>query len=107
MGFHPNLPRCYDAFPAEQYQDRHLRQRRQRDRLGYDDQGNLANKNGTDYTFDYGNRLHQVENKESYRYDGQGRRVLATSPTLGEIRSLYGQDGVRCATSATTAASRS
>ncbi|MFD0326713.1 hypothetical protein [Lysobacter gummosus] len=32
--------------------------------------------------------------KETYRYDGHGRRVLATSPTLGNIISMYGRDGV-------------
>jgi RHS repeat-associated protein len=45
--------------------------------LGYDVQGNLANKNGTLYTFDLGNRLRGVNGSpaSSYVYDGQGRRV--------------------------------
>ncbi|PZP60430.1 MAG: wall-associated protein [Pseudoxanthomonas spadix] len=61
--------------------------------LGYDAQGNLANKNGQTYAFDYGNRLRSVPNKESYRYDASGRRVLSVASN-GNIYSLYGQDGV-------------
>lgn len=61
--------------------------------LGYDAQGNLANKNGVGYSFDYGNRLRDVPSKEGYRYDGYGRRVLSASPTLGNIISQYGQAG--------------
>ncbi len=45
--------------------------------LGYDVQGNLANKNGQAFEFDYGNRLRNVPGKEWYAYDGQGRRVLS------------------------------
>ncbi|ALN79552.1 RHS Repeat family protein [Lysobacter antibioticus] len=62
--------------------------------LGYDAQGNLENKNGQQFKFDFGNRLREATGKETYRYDGHGRRVLATSPTLGNIVSMYGQDGV-------------
>jgi len=63
--------------------------------LGYDAQGNLANKNGVLYDFDYGNRLREVVGKESYRYDGHGRRIQATLPTGGgNIYSMYGSDGV-------------
>ncbi len=47
--------------------------------LGYDPQGNLENKNGQAYNFDYGNRLREVTGKESYRYDAEGRRVLSLS----------------------------
>ncbi len=47
--------------------------------LGYDLQGNVSNKNGQTYDFDYGNRLRTVANKESYRYDGLGRRVQSTA----------------------------
>ncbi|WP_455565370.1 hypothetical protein [Lysobacter gummosus] len=43
--------------------------------LGYDVQGNLSNKNGQQYGFDYGNRLRWVMGKENYRYDGLGRRT--------------------------------
>lgn len=48
--------------------------------LSYGAQGNLENKNGQAYVFDYGNRLRQVTGKEAYRYDGLGRRVLAWRP---------------------------
>lgn len=61
--------------------------------LDYDVQGNLANKNGQIYSFDYGNRLREASGKEAYRYDGHGRRVLASSPTLGNIISQYSQTG--------------
>ena len=47
--------------------------------LGYDLQGNVSNKNGQTYDFDYGNRLRTVTGKESYRYDGLGRRVQSTA----------------------------
>lgn len=62
--------------------------------LDYDAQGNLTNKNGKLYQFDYGNRLRMATNAESYRYDGYGRRVQATNPAQAAIRSMYGQDGV-------------
>jgi RHS repeat-associated protein len=48
--------------------------------LDYGAQGNLENKNGQAYVFDYGNRLRQVAGKEAYRYDGLGRRVLTWRP---------------------------
>ncbi|GGD39758.1 RHS repeat-associated core domain-containing protein [Pseudoxanthomonas indica] len=47
--------------------------------FGFDDQGNLNNKNGQAYNFDYGNRLRSVPGKESYRYDGHGRRVYSVT----------------------------
>ncbi|QQP94770.1 RHS repeat protein [Lysobacter enzymogenes] len=62
--------------------------------LEYDEQGNLRNKNGKQFRFDYGNRLREAKDAESYLYDGHGRRVLSTSPTLGRIVSMYSQDGV-------------
>lgn len=62
--------------------------------FGYDPQGNLTNKNGKLYDFDFGNRLRVATNVESYRYDGHGRRVQATDPAQASIRSMYGQDGV-------------
>ncbi|WP_454831485.1 RHS repeat protein [Pseudoxanthomonas wuyuanensis] len=61
--------------------------------LSYDVQGNLANKNGQQYAFDYGNRLREAANKETYRYDGHGRRVQASTPAQAHILSMYGQDG--------------
>jgi|GEM_PF-665899 len=63
--------------------------------LAYDAQGNLENKNGQVYSFDFGNRLRSAAGKERYGYDGHGRRVSATGPLPGgEIRSMYGVDGV-------------
>ncbi|WP_206409539.1 RHS repeat protein [Lysobacter enzymogenes] len=62
--------------------------------LGYDEQGNLRNKNGKSFDFDFGNRLREAKDAESYRYDAHGRRVLSTSPSLGRIVSMYSQDGV-------------
>lgn len=61
--------------------------------FGYDPQGNLNNKNGQGYDFDYGNRLRSVISKEYYRYDGLGRRVLAWEPATNSILSLYSQAG--------------
>lgn len=61
--------------------------------LAFDAQGNLALKNGQAFQFDYGNRLRAAVGKENYRYDGNGRRTLSSSPA-GPIASLYGQDGV-------------
>jgi len=60
--------------------------------LGYDAQGNLSVKNGQAYGFDYGNRLRGATNQDSYRYDGQGRRVLNTNGQ-GNIVSIYSRDG--------------
>lgn len=62
--------------------------------LAYDVQGNLEAKNEQQFQFDFGNRLREAVGKEAYRYDGHGRRVLSTGPTLGSIVSMYGQDGV-------------
>jgi len=60
----------------------------------YDPQGNLATKNGQTYQFDYGNRLRSVVNKENYRYDGHGRRVLAWDvASTQSILSMYSNAG--------------
>lgn len=61
--------------------------------MDYDEQGNLRNKNGQAYEFDYGNRLRNVPGKESYRYDGHGRRVLNLRPDGSNILSMYGFNG--------------
>lgn len=61
--------------------------------LAYDLQGNLTNKNGQAYVFDFGNRLRAATNKESYRYDGNGRRTQATQSS-GSVGSMYDQAGV-------------
>lgn len=64
--------------------------------LGYDVQGNVVNKDGNHFDFDYGNRLrgatYNSASLETYSYDAYGRRVLSTAPT-GTIRSLYSQGG--------------
>lgn len=62
--------------------------------LCYDVQGNLANRNGTLFNFDYGNRLRSVTGAETYQYDAQGRRVVSTSASAGTIYSLYDSGGV-------------
>lgn len=64
--------------------------------LAYDPQGNLSNKNGRDYVFDFGNRLRSVEADgadpaSTYVYDGHGRRVRDT--TTGSKYSQYTLDG--------------
>lgn len=64
--------------------------------LGYDVQGNLANRNGVVYRFDYGNRLREVVGRENkYWYDGHGRRVASNRLVNGSSvrRSIYGLDG--------------
>lgn len=61
--------------------------------IGYDAQGNVTNKNGQSYEFDYGNRLRAVVGKESYRYDGLGRRVQTTSTNGKTTLWQYGQNG--------------
>ena len=61
--------------------------------LGYDDQGNLENKNGQAYRFDYGNRLRSVVDKETYRYDAHGRRVTTGRPDSTFAQSFYSLDG--------------
>ncbi|MBB3815128.1 YD repeat-containing protein [Xanthomonas arboricola] len=61
--------------------------------LAYDLQGNLVNKNGQTYAFDFGNRLRSATGKETYRYDGNGRRTQATQ-VAGTVGSMYDQSGV-------------
>ncbi|MBB3823460.1 RHS repeat-associated protein [Xanthomonas arboricola] len=60
--------------------------------LSYDAQGNLKNKNGQAFAFDYGNRLRDVTGKEAYRYDGYGRRVLSGGLSTLNIQA-YSQAG--------------
>lgn len=59
--------------------------------LDYDVQGNLTNKNGQLYGFDYGNRLRVAPGNSTYAYDGLGRRVL--DRTTADKHSLYSQSG--------------
>jgi len=58
----------------------------------YDTQGNATQKNGQGYAFDIGNRMRAVVDKECYRYDGFGRRVLSDAQG-GRNYSLYAADG--------------
>ncbi len=61
--------------------------------LSYGPQGNLQNKNGQVHVFDYGNRLRDVVGKESYRYDGLGRRVTTWKNNGGAELWQYTQAG--------------
>ncbi|MDQ3268747.1 MAG: hypothetical protein M3Q11_00880, partial [Pseudomonadota bacterium] len=65
--------------------------------LGYDVQGNLADKSGHGYKFDFGNRLRTVSRAgttvESYRYDGHGRRIQNINASTGTLISTYSADG--------------
>ncbi|HDS1578972.1 TPA: HNH endonuclease [Stenotrophomonas maltophilia] len=61
--------------------------------LAYDVQGNLANKNGQAYRFDYGNRLREAVGKASYRYDANGLRVLAAKNDGSVEESVYRRGG--------------
>jgi RHS repeat-associated protein len=60
--------------------------------LGYDVQGNLLNKNGAAYTFDYGNRLRTAAGL-TYRYDADGRRVRHDNAGGSLKYSYYAKDG--------------
>ncbi|ALN88354.1 RHS repeat-associated core domain protein [Lysobacter capsici] len=60
--------------------------------LSYDVQGNLTNKNGSQFQFDYGNRLRKVVGLHYYRYDAQGRRVNVQSSSNTES-TLYSGPG--------------
>lgn len=61
--------------------------------LAYDAQGNLALRNGQPFIFDMGNRLRSTPGPENYRYDAEGRRVLAWLQGSGSILSMYDGDG--------------
>ncbi|MBO9748786.1 hypothetical protein J7431_16420 [Xanthomonas phaseoli pv. dieffenbachiae] len=61
--------------------------------LSYDAQGNLRQKNAQAYTFDYGNRLREVQGKETYRYDAQGLRTNALDTAGSRLKALYGKAG--------------
>jgi RHS repeat-associated protein len=66
----------------------------------YDLQGNLEDKNGTAYAFDFGNRLRSVNGTpaSSYVYDGLGRRVQDIAALTKY--SQYTQSGQLAITSA-------
>ncbi len=59
----------------------------------YDSRGNVSQKNGQAFDFDYGNRLREVIGVERYRYDAHGRRILAVNFATGNVFSQYGHQG--------------
>ncbi|WP_240308161.1 Ig-like domain-containing protein, partial [Xanthomonas vasicola] len=61
--------------------------------LSYDAQGNLRQKNAQAYTFDYGNRLREVQGKETYRYDAQGLRTNALDAAGSRLKAFYSTSG--------------
>jgi RHS repeat-associated protein len=61
--------------------------------FGYDAQGNVNNKNGQGYDFDFGNRLRTVYNKEFYRYDAYGRRAMSWRQPGYVMLNVYTQAG--------------
>ena len=60
--------------------------------LGYDVRGNVVNRNGQLYQFDYGNRLRTALASQTYRYDAQGRRTRTVSGSAN-LYEVYGQQG--------------
>ncbi|MGH8027125.1 MAG: RHS repeat-associated core domain-containing protein, partial [Pseudoxanthomonas sp.] len=63
--------------------------------FGYDEQGNLKNKSGAIYQFDFGNRLRSAPQEVGYVYDGHGRRVSVASGFMNPRfrHSFYSQNG--------------
>ena len=61
--------------------------------MNYDLQGNLFNKNGVAFIFDYGNRLRTTAGL-TYRYDAEGRRVRQQDAAGSSLKySYYAKDG--------------
>lgn len=61
--------------------------------LAYDSHGNTVSKNSQAYVFDAINRMNQVSGLETYRYDGQGRRVQTTDADGKTTFWIYSQSG--------------
>lgn len=59
----------------------------------YDNRGNTIAKGAQGYTFDTANRLSQVNNLETYVYDGLGRRVRTTDQGGAINYWIYSQGG--------------
>jgi len=59
----------------------------------YDARGNTSSKSAQAYTFDSANRLSQVNNLETYFYDGLGRRVRTTDQGGAINYWIYSQGG--------------
>lgn len=61
--------------------------------LGYDSHGNTTSKSGQAFVFDAVNRMSEVTGKQTYRYDGQGRRVQTTDADGRTTFWIYSQSG--------------
>ncbi len=61
--------------------------------LAYDSHGNTTSKNSQAYAFDSVNRMSQVTGLQTYRYDGQGRRVQTTDADGKTTFWIYSQSG--------------
>ncbi|MDR6990217.1 polymorphic toxin type 10 domain-containing protein [Luteimonas sp. 3794] len=61
--------------------------------LAYDIRGNLRTKGAQGYEFDFGNRLRAATGKETYHYDGHGRRIRARTNSTSYITSQYANSG--------------
>lgn len=61
--------------------------------FGYDTSGNVVSKGTQAFQFDSANRLNQVIGTETYRYDGQGRRVQTTDSDGRTTFWIYNQAG--------------
>ncbi|WP_057923110.1 RHS repeat domain-containing protein [Lysobacter capsici] len=57
--------------------------------MSYDPQGNLTNKNGRQFKFDYGNRLREVVGLDAYAYDAAGLRISVTRNGSTAEQSFY------------------
>jgi RHS repeat-associated protein len=62
------------------------------DSFGYDNEGQLATKASTTYTFDYEHRLKSIAGTTTFYYDGSGKRVKAVRGGA-ETRYVYDAGG--------------
>ncbi|RAO75911.1 chitinase N-terminal domain-containing protein [Dyella jiangningensis] len=61
--------------------------------LGYDDRGNVTNKNGNALLFDAKNQLTSIPGYGSHYYDASGRRVQKARPDGSSTYYFYNQAG--------------
>lgn len=61
--------------------------------LGYDDRGNVINKNGHNLVFNDKNQLTSITGFGNYNYDASGRRVLKAKPDGSKTFYFYTQAG--------------
>lgn len=61
--------------------------------LAHDVRGNTVSKNSQAFVFDAVNRMNQVTGSQTYRYDGQGRRVQTTDSDGKTTFWIYSQSG--------------